>query len=63
MGGDAGHINVQNHSQSLKVKKNHLDERKDELTKADPARDWDRGPAQSPARSSPAQGRGTAAPR
>lgn len=32
----------------LKVKKNHLDGHKDELTKADPARGWDEGPAQSP---------------
>lgn len=27
----------------LKLKKNHLDEHKDELTKADPARDCDQG--------------------
>lgn len=46
----------------LKVKKNHLDEHKDEVTTADPARDWDQGPAQSPARSSPAQGWVSAAP-
>lgn len=46
----------------LKVKKNHSDERKDELTKADPARDWDQGPVQSAARSSPAHSQVTAAP-
>lgn len=41
----------------LKLKKNHLDEHKDELTKADPARDCDRvSPKPSEEQPSPGQG-------